>query len=153
MKISDTVVGVGFVGAGALIVVGTLNYPPLDGGHPGPALFPRILGTLMAVLGAALAVQGARARDATQAVEWRRLHHNVGLVNALFALGGVLAYLGLVEWLGFLITGTLLLFVMMWRLRVPPLRALVVAIAFITIVHFLFVKVLRVPLPLGLLWW
>ena len=146
MKISDTVVGVGFVGAGALIVVGTLNYPPLDGGHPGPALFPRILG-------AALAVQGARARDATQAVEWRRLHHNVGLVNALLALGGVLAYLGLVEWLGFLITGTLLLFVMMWRLRVPPLRALVVAIAFITIVHFLFVKVLRVPLPLGLLWW
>jgi putative tricarboxylic transport membrane protein len=153
MKISDTVVGVGFFGAGALIVVGTLNYPSLDGGHPGPALFPRILGTLMAVLGAALAVQGARARDATQAVEWRRLHRNVGLVNSLFALGSVLAYLGLVEWLGFLITGTLLLFVMMWRLRVPPLRALVVAIAFITIVHFLFAKVLRVPLPLGLLWW
>jgi putative tricarboxylic transport membrane protein len=153
MKISDTVVGVGFVGAGALIVAGTLNYPPLDGAHPGPALFPRILGTLMAALGAALAVQGARARDATQAVEWRRLHQNVGLVNALFVLVGVLAYLGLVEWLGFLITGTLLLFVMMWRLRVPPLRAMVVAIAFITIVHFLFVKVLRVPLPLGLLWW
>jgi hypothetical protein len=42
---------------------------------------------------------------------------------------------------------------MMWRLRVPPLRALMVAIAFIAIVHFLFVKVLRVPLPLGLLWW
>jgi putative tricarboxylic transport membrane protein len=134
-------------------VAGTLNYPALDGGHPGPALFPRILGTLMAALGAALAVQGARARDATQAVEWRRLHRNVGLVNALFVLVGVLAYLGLVEWLGFLITGTLLLFLMMWRLRVPPLRALVVAIAFITIVHFLFVKVLRVPLPLGLLWW
>jgi len=153
MKISDTVVGVGFVGAGALIVAATLNYPPLDGGHPGPALFPRILGTLMAALGTALAVQGARARDATQAVEWRRLHRNVGLVNALFVLGGVLAYLGLVEWLGFLITGTLLLFLLMWRLRVPPLRALVVAVAFIAIVHFLFVKVLRVPLPLGLLWW
>jgi putative tricarboxylic transport membrane protein len=134
-------------------VAGTLNYPPLDGGQPGPALFPRILGTLMAALGAALAVEGARARDATQAVEWRRLHRNVGLVNALFVVVGVLAYLGLVEWLGFLITGTLLLFLMMWRLRVPPLRALVVAIAFITIVHFLFVKVLRVPLPLGLLWW
>ena len=153
MKISDTVVGVGFIGAGALIVAGTLNYPPLDAGHPGPALFPRILGTLMATLGVGLAVQGARARDATQAVEWRRLHRNTGLVNALVVLGGVLAYLGLVEWLGFLITGTLLLFLLMWRLRVPPLRALLVAVAFITIVHFLFAKVLRVPLPLGLLWW
>jgi putative tricarboxylic transport membrane protein len=153
MKISDTVVGAGFVAAGAFIVAGTLNFPTLDGGHPGPALFPRILGTLMAALGVALAVQGARARDATQAVEWRRLHRSVGLVNALVVLGGVLAYLGLVEWLGFLITGTLLLFLLMWRLRVPPLRALVVAVAFIAIVHFLFAKVLRVPLPLGLFWW
>jgi len=153
MKISDTVVGAGFVGAGALIVAATLNYPSLDGGHPGPALFPRILGTLMVALGAALAVQGARARDATQVVEWRRLHRNTGVGNALFVLVGVLAYLGLVEWLGFLITGTLLLFLMMWRLRVPSLRALVVAIGFIAIVYFLFVKVLRVPLPLGLLWW
>lgn len=153
MKLSDTVVGVGFVGAGALIVAGTLDYPALDGGHPGPALFPRILGTLMAVLGAALAVQGARARDAGETVAWRRLHRSVGLVNALFVLGGVLAYLALVEWLGFLITGTLLLFPLMWRLRVPPLRALVVAVLFIAIVHFLFAKVLRVPLPLGLFWW
>ena len=59
MKISDTVVGAGFVAAGALIVVGTLNYPPLEGGHPGPSLFPRILGALMAALGAGLAVRGA----------------------------------------------------------------------------------------------
>lgn len=153
MKISDTVVGAGFVAAGAFIVAGTLNFPTLEGGHPGPALFPRILGTLMAALGAGLAVKGARARDATQAVEWRRLHRNTGLVNALVVLGGVLAYLALVEWLGFLVTGTLLLFLLMWRLRVPPLRALVVAVAFIAIVHFLFAKVLRVPLPLGLFWW
>lgn len=153
MKISDTVVGAGFVTAGALVVAGTLGYPTLDGGHPGPALFPRILGTLMVALGTGLALQGVRTRDATQAVEWRRLHRNVGVVNALFVLGGVLAYVGLVERLGFLITGALLLFLLMWRLRVPPLRALVVAIAFNTTVHFLFAKVLKVPLPLGLLWW
>lgn len=153
MKISDTVVGAGFVTAGALVVAGTLGYPTLDGGHPGPALFPRILGTLMVALGAGLALQGVRTRDATQAVEWRRLHRNVGVVNALFVLGGVLAYVGLVERLGFLITGALLLFLLMWRLRVPPLRALVIALAFTTTVHFLFAKILKVPLPLGLLWW
>src|SRR3989338_7516413 len=105
MKISDTVVGVGFVGAGALIVAGTLNYPSLDAGYPGPPLFPRIRGTLRGALGAALAVRGARARDATQAVEWRRLHRNVGLINAMVVLGGGLAYLGLVEWLGVLLPG------------------------------------------------
>lgn len=153
MKISDTVVGAGFVVAGALIVAGTLQYPTQEGGHPGPALFPRILGTLMAALGLGLAAVGARARDATQAIAWGQLHRNTGLLNALFVLGGVLAYLLLVERLGFLITGTLLLFLLMWRLRVPPLRALVVAVAFNATVYVLFVKVLRVPLPLGLLWW
>jgi putative tricarboxylic transport membrane protein len=153
MKISDTVVGASFVTAGALIVTGTLGYPTLDGGHPGPALFPRILGTLMMALGAGLALQGVRTRDATQTVEWRRLHRNVGVVNALFVLGGTLAYLGLVDRLGFLISGTLLLFLLMWRLRVPLLRAVIVAIVFNATVHFLFAKVLRVPLPPGLLWW
>jgi putative tricarboxylic transport membrane protein len=153
VKISDTVVGAGFAVAGALIVAGTLHYPTLDGGHPGPSLFPRILGTLMAALGVGLAVVGARARDASQVIAWRQLHRNTGLLNALFVLGGVLAYLVLVERLGFLVTGTLLLFLLMWRLQVPPLRALAVAIGFNATVYVLFVKVLRVPLPLGLLWW
>jgi hypothetical protein len=149
MKISDTVVGVGFVGAGALIVAGTLNYPPLDAGHPGPALFPRILGTLMAALGAALAVQGARARDATQVSGGGCAATSAS--STLFVLGSVLGCLDLVEWLGVSLTGT------------PPLphdvappgappgagggdrvhhdRALPVR------------EGTRVPLPLGLLWW
>lgn len=153
MKISDTLVGAGFVGAGALIVAGTLHYPTLEGGHPGPSLFPRIVGTLMAAFGLLVAAQGVRARDVTEEVAWRRLHRSAGFVNALFVLGGALAYLLLVERLGFLVMGALVIFVLMWRLEVRPLRALVVAIAFNTLVHFLFAKILRVPLPLGILWW
>jgi putative tricarboxylic transport membrane protein len=153
VKISDTLVGAGFVGAGALIVAGTLHYPILDAGHPGPSLFPRIVGTLMAAFGLLVAVQGFRARDVTDEVAWRRLHRSVGFVNALFVLGGVLAYLLLVERLGFLVMGAVVIFVLMWRLEVRPLRALVVAIVFNTLVHFLFAKILRVPLPLGILWW
>lgn len=153
MKISDTLVGAGFVGAGALVVAGTLAYPTLDAGHPGPALFPRIIGVLMAGLGAVLAAQGARARDATEVVAWSRLHRSAGFVNALVVLAGALGYLLLSERLGFLLAGTLLVFGLMWRLAVPPLRALLVAIAFTGLVYFLFAKVLRVPLPLGILWW
>jgi len=58
-----------------------------------------------------------------------------------------------VEKLGFLLMGALLLFVVMWRLKVPPLKALLVAVVFNTIVHFLFYKIMRVPLPLGIFWW
>lgn len=153
MKISDTVVGAGFVAAGALIFAGTLNYPTLEAGHPGPSLFPRMLGSLMAVFGGLLSLQGLRARDVTDEVAWLRLHRNPSFINAMFVLAGVLAYIFLVERVGFLIMGALVIFVIMWRLQVRPLKAAVVAILFNTAVHFLFAKILRVPLPLGILWW
>jgi hypothetical protein len=41
----------------------------------------------------------------------------------------------------------------MWRLKVPTLKAAVVAVVFTGIVHFLFAKIMRVPLPMGILWW
>lgn len=153
MKISDAVVGAGFVAAGALIFAGTLNYPTLEAGHPGPSLFPRILGGLMAVFGGLVSLLGLRARDVTDEVAWLRLHKNPAFINALVVLAGVLAYIFLVEHLGFLIMGALVIFTLMWRLQVRPVKAAVVAIVFNTLVHFLFAKVLRVPLPLGILWW
>lgn len=153
MKISDSVVGAGFVAAGALIFAGTLNYPTLEAGHPGPSLFPRILGGLMAVFGGLVSLLGLRARDVTDEVAWLRLHKNPAFINALVVLAGVLAYIFLVEHLGFLIMGALVIFTLMWRLQVRPVKAAVVAIVFNTLVHFLFAKVLRVPLPLGILWW
>lgn len=153
MKISDTVVGAGFVAAGALIVAGTMHYPPLDGGYPGPSLFPRILGGLMVAFGGLVGVKGLRARDTTEEVEWLLLYKNAAFINAMFVLVGVLAYILFVEKVGFLVMGALLLFVIMWRLKVSPVKALIVAVVFNTIVHFLFAKIMRVPLPLGLVWW
>ena len=153
MKISDTVVGAGFVAAGALIVVGTLNYPSLDAGHPGPSLFPRILGGLMAAFGGLVSLKGIQARDVGDDVDLLRLYRNPSFVNAMFVLVGVAAYILFVEKLGFLLTGASLLFLVMWRLKVPPLKALVVAVLFNGVVHFLFAKIMRVPLPMGLFWW
>ena len=153
MKISDTVVGAGFLAAGALIIAGTMHYPPLDGGYPGPSLFPRILGGLMVAFGGLVGLKGLRTGDTTQEVEWLLLHKSTGFINAVFVLVGVAAYILFVEKLGFLLMGALLLFVVMWRLKVPPLKALLVAVVFNTLVHFLFAKIMRVPLPLGLVWW
>jgi putative tricarboxylic transport membrane protein len=153
MKISDTVVGAGFVFAGALIIAGTAGYPSLDGGHPGPSLFPRILGALMAAFGGLVSVKGLRSQDASEDVDLLHLYRNPSFINAMFVLAGVTAYILFVEKLGFLLMGALLLFVVMWRLKVHPLKALIVAVVFNTVVDFLFAKIMRVPLALGLLWW
>jgi len=63
------------------------------------------------------------------------------------------AYVAMVERVGFLLMATLILWSLMWRLRVHPLTALAVAIVFSNGVYLLFAKILRVPLPGGLLWW
>ena len=153
MKLSDAVVGAGFVMAGAAIVAATASYPLLDEGHPGPALFPRIVGVLMAGFGAVLSVYGIRGRDTSDVVVWRQLHRNTGFVNALFVLAGVLAFIVLVEWAGFLLITTLVLAVLMWRLRVRLVGAVPIAALFAVLMYTLFAKLLRVPLPLGLVWW
>lgn len=153
MKLSDTVVGAGFVLAGAAIFAATASYPLLDEGHPGPALFPRIVGVLMAGFGAVLAAHGIRGRDASDVVVWGQLHRSTGFVNALFVLGGVLAFIVLVEWAGFLLITTLVLAVLMWRLRVRLRSAAPLAALFAVLMYALFGKLLRVPLPLGLIWW
>jgi putative tricarboxylic transport membrane protein len=153
MKISDTLLGAGFAGAGALVFAGTLTYPPMEGGQPGPALFPRIIAVLLIGSGARLAWEGVRSRDRTEAVAWRRLRHNPAFVSALFVVAAVVGYVVLADDLGFLLTAAGLMFALMWRLAVPPLTAVAVAVTFTLTVHLLFAKLLRVPLPTGLLWW
>jgi putative tricarboxylic transport membrane protein len=149
MKLNDTLVGAGFVAAGALIYVGTLNYPTLEGGHPGPALFPRILGILMALFGGSLGLQGFWSQEAW-ASDWLR---GRGLLNALFVLGGTITYILVVDFLGFLPTATLLLFVLMCWLRVRVLPAAVVAILLALGSYLFFARLLLVPLPRGPLGW
>jgi putative tricarboxylic transport membrane protein len=153
MKVSDALVGAGFAGAGALVFTGTLTYPPMEGGQPGPALFPRIIAVLLIGFGARLGWEGVRSRDRSEAVAWRDLHRNPAFVNALFVVAAVVGYVALADRLGFLLTAAGLMFVLMWRLAVRPLTAMAVAVAFTLVVHALFAKLLRVPLPTGLLWW
>ena len=107
----------------------------------------------MAAFGGLVSLKGIRARDVGEDVDLLHLYRNPSFINAMFVLVGVAAYILFVEKLGFLITGALLLFVVMWRLKVPPIKALLVAVMFNGVVYFLFVKIMRVPLPLGLLWW
>jgi putative tricarboxylic transport membrane protein len=153
MKISDTMVGAGFVVAGAAIFAATTTYPLLDEGHPGPSLFPRVVAALMAGFGAMLSVQGFRGRDTSEAIAWRRLHRSSGFVNALFVLAGVLAFIVLVDHAGFLVMCTAVLGILMWRLRVRLPWVLPISVAFSVLMYALFAKLLRVPLPLGLVWW
>lgn len=150
MRVGDRLVGAGFAGAGALMLLATLSFPPMEGGQPGPALFPRLLAVLLVACGSAMALRNqGRASQSASGAELR----GRGLLNALCAVGGVVGYLWAVDTLGFVVTATLLTWGLMWRLGVGAVRSLLVAAPFVAAVYSLFAKLLRVPLPPGLVWW
>ncbi len=146
MKRSDVLIGGVAVALSAAVYIDTLSFPKMADGTPGPALFPQILSALFALFGIILIVQ-ARHPHVGDAVEYR----TAAVVKAGLMLAAIAFYVALVQRLGFLITATILTAVLMIlldvRVKIAVPAAVVTAVAFI----LLFEKVLRVPLPLGIL--
>ena len=66
-------------------------------------------------------------------------------------IGAAVAYIYLADVLGFLIVGTLVLFVLFLIFGVRPRLAAIVAVASAFVIWYAFYKLLRVPLPWGVL--
>jgi putative tricarboxylic transport membrane protein len=146
-------------GALLLVLAGSLlwhvqGFPKMPGQHVGPAVLPGAIGVGLAVCGVLLVVRGLRARAAAS-MGWMERPLWIGSrphVLALAALVGVnVFYLLAVQALGFLLTGTAYLFVLMWALHVRAARALGLAIVMTLVIHYGFYKLLKVPLPWGVL--
>ena len=111
-------------------------------GLPGPAMVPMALGVLIAVSSAGLIVWRLKVRppeDDVIAIGHRRI---------TLAVTAILAAGLLFERAGFLVTSTLLLFVLLWSLS--PLgwwRSLIAAGAASVAARYLFQNLLNVPLP------
>lgn len=152
MKINDAIFGAIFLLLGIVVVVHVQAFPMIPGQQVGPALFPGLVAAGLAVCGALLMFSGIRNR-ATQpwyeTADWLRSgRHLIGLVAIV---GGVAAYVLFANTIGFLIVAPILLWIWCTVLGVDRLRALVVAVVATAIIWYAFYKLLRVPLPWGVL--
>lgn len=116
----------------------------------GPAWFPGLIAIGLAVTGALLVRAGLRTRAPLVALPgWIHRPHPRKAVAAV--LIGLLSYILLADRLGFHLVGFVLLAFWMrvlgasWRLALPV--ALIATVA----IHLAFYRILRVPLPWGLL--
>ena len=111
-------------------------------GLPGPAMVPMALGVLIAVSSVGLIVWRVRVRPADDDVI------AIGHRRITLAVTAILAAGFLFERAGFLVTSTLLLFVLLWSLS--PLgwwRSLLAAVAARVAARYLFQNLLNVQLP------
>jgi putative tricarboxylic transport membrane protein len=116
----------------------------------GPAWFPGFVAAGLAICGALLAYNGLRERSSwITAPEWLRSHRARAGVAAL--VGGLVAYILVVDHLGFHLTALALLAVWMRVLGASWRITALVAVVATLVIHLAFYKGLRVPLPWGVL--
>ena len=156
MKLNDAVWGALFALLGAAILWHVQGFPRIPGQNVGPALFPGVLATALLVCGAILIASGLKARRAAGAAarwamapEWFRSDPHVVAFAVLVASN--VFYLLVVDRLGFLLTAFVYLAALMWVLRVRLAVAAPVALIMALAIHYAFYKLLRVPLPWGVL--
>lgn len=153
MRINDAVIGAVLVLFALAMMWHTRTFPAMPGQDYGPAVFPVLIGIGFLITGLILVVSGLR-RQKTEGWftggEWLRSRTHVARFVAV--LGGLIVYILVSGWLGFIPTALLLLFGWLVLFRDgKPVSSLVIALAVTLVVHYAFSQLLLVPLPLGIL--
>lgn len=152
MKLNDAIFGLVLAVLGGLVLFTVQSFPKIPGQKVGPALFPGLIAAGILACGIVLIVRGWLARKAAPWVMagdgLRSPRHAAGLA---LLIASVLFYIFVAEKLGFLPTAVIILTSMFYVLRVPLGRSLLIAVIASLVIHFMFYKLLRVPLPWGVL--
>ncbi len=152
MKINDALSGAALVVLGAAVLWHIQGFPPMPGQKFGPAWFPGLVAGGLIVCGALLVAARRRAAAPVPLLalpEWMRRVRPVASVASVVA--GLVLYVVAADALGFHITAAALLLLWSRLLGAAWKFALPVALAATFVIHLAFYKLLKVPLPWGLL--
>lgn len=162
MLLSDRITGGAVAALGAAAAYGGWRLPAVPGQELGPSVFPMLIGTLLVVCGVLIFLGIGRGfeEQAEAAVEKSEVVHGAEHVEpptpfqatkALLPPALLVFYVLVSEHLGFVPTAFVMIVAMVFafggRLRLALGLGLVMPI----LIHLVFFKLLRVPLPAGLL--
>ncbi len=150
MKINDVLTGAALLLFGLIVLWHVQSFPAIPGQKYGAALFPGLITAGLAVCGMLLIVRGVRAGADWIVLEpWLQRWRPVA--SFLSIVAGLALYVALAEPLGFHLTGFLLLLAWTLTFGARPAVAVPVAILGPIVIHLAFYKLLRIPLPWGVL--
>ena len=156
MKVNDAVWGALLLLLGVAILVHVQSVPTIPGQKIGPALFPGVIAVGLSVCALLLIAQGiaAHRHDREQspwlaAGAWVRSPRHV--LAFLLTIGVNVFYIVVVDRLGFILTGVIYLAVLFAVFGVRLRNNLTLAVIVTLGIHYSFYKLLKVPLPWGVL--
>ncbi len=131
-------------------ILGREEFQEVTSGSIGPMDYPYVLFAALGIALFALGIHRVRRGPTTDSGLVKDLTPD-GIVNFLLVVGGVAAYLLLSDSLGFLITASVLLCLLFWRLGTKIGVSILLSIVIVPSVYVLFGNLLRVELPRGVL--
>jgi putative tricarboxylic transport membrane protein len=152
VKLNDAIFGALLFVLGASVLVAVQGFPKIPGQQVGPGLFPGLIAVGLCVGGLILLVRGWINRSEqpwVQVQDWVRSPRH--LLAFLVLIGAVVFYILASQRLGFFITSSLILTSLFYILKVSFKKSMLVAFIATLVIHFAFYKILRVPLPWGVL--
>ena len=152
MKVNDALLGAALAVLGAVVLWHIQSFPPMLGQKYGPAWFPGLIAGGLVICGLLLIAARLRAASSEPLFtlpEWTQRPRPVASVLSVIA--GLLLYVFLADTLGFHITAAALLLLWSRLLGTSWHLAIIVALAATVVIHLAFYKLLKVPLPWGLL--
>jgi putative tricarboxylic transport membrane protein len=161
MHVSDRISGAAVALLGLLTIVGASQLPPMPGQDVGPSAFPIVIGIGLGISGLLIALGiGHRFEEEAQAdlaaIEAETMPAGAegdarSAWRAWLPPALLLVYVAVVGRIGFVPTAAALILVASLALGARLRLALPMALLAPLVVHLLFAKLLRVPLPAGLL--
>lgn len=160
MQLSDRFTGLFLIALGGVAAYGGSRLPPVPGQQVGPNVFPMVVGAGLVLCGALIAVgigrhfeDEAEADLAAHSAQEPAAQGARGWGRGLMALvppGLLLFYVFAVDRLGFMLTAATIVLTASLALGARLRLAVPLAIGAPLFVHLVFSKLLRVPLPPGL---
>jgi putative tricarboxylic transport membrane protein len=163
MHLPDRVTGLFMVALGGLAAYGGSRLPPVPGQQIGPNVFPLVVGIGLAICGAMIAFGVGRRYEEEAEADLAKISGRIATetadapwpwwrgLKALVPPALLIFYVLAVDRLGFLPTAAMIVLAASLALGARLRLAVAMAIGAPLFVNLVFVKLLRVPLPSGLL--
>ncbi len=148
MKVNDALSGAGLAALGAVVLWHIQGFPAMPGQKFGPAWFPGVIAAGLLACGVLLMLRAQRGPWLARPEWTRRARPAIGVASVI---GGLLFYVVAADRLGFHLTGLLLLTLWCRVLGAGWRVSLAVSVIATLAIHMSFYKLLRIPLPWGVL--
>lgn len=150
MRFNERLLALALLGLAVFVILEAMKFPRMAGMAVGPGLFPIVLASALAV---AATLQLATAWRATRSVPAVIIDPDVrnvpSLLRALAVFASCALFAGLGQSLGFIIVGILALGMLLLAFGVRWPLAIAITLILVIGLNLFFVRVMRIPLPLG----